>query len=86
MKVKMSPYYENVSACHVGSRTNAHLVSAALKEGIWVHAIGNGVSDDWEPVEDHRRLIWVLEEELVHEVEEDGEGNEGGEARGDNEA
>ena len=57
----------------------AVLVSVLLKETVWVHAISDGVTDDWKPVEDKRRLIWVLKEQLAQDVENDGESDEGGE-------
>lgn len=57
----------------------AVLVSVLLKETIWVHAISDSVADDWKPVEDERRLIWVLEEQLAQDVENNGESDEGGE-------
>lgn len=41
------------------------LVAVFLEETRGVHAIGNSATDDREPVEDHGRLIGVLEEQLV---------------------
>lgn len=44
-----------------------------------VHAIGYGAANDGEPVEDDGRLIGVLEEKLLGDIDGDGQRNEGGE-------
>lgn len=43
-----------------------------------VHAVGDGASDPGEPGEDDGGLIGVGEEELLGDVPEDGEEDEGG--------
>lgn len=60
-----------------------NLFSALEEEGVWVHSIADGVSDDGEPVENKRRLIGVLEKELAQNIEDDSECDEGRESGGD---
>lgn len=52
------------------------LLAAGKEEGIGVHAVGDGVADPWEEVEDERRLIGVAEEDLLEDVQEDNEGEQ----------
>lgn len=56
----------------------AVLLPVLLKEAVRVHAISDGIANNWQPVEDERRLIWVLEEQLAQDVKDDGESDEGG--------
>lgn len=55
---------------------NAHLCPVRPEKGWRVHAVGNGTPDEREPVEHHRRLIGVLEEDLLEDVDEDRDGDE----------
>ena len=41
--------------------------------------IGDGTADNREPVEDYRRLIGVLEQQLAQDVEHDCEDQKGSE-------
>ena len=52
------------------------LLAAGKEEGVGVHAVGDGVADPWQEVEDERRLIRVAEEDLMEDVEEDDEGEQ----------
>ena len=52
------------------------LLAAGKEEGVGVHAVGDGVADPWEEVEDERRLIGVAEEDLLEDVQEDNEGEQ----------
>ena len=55
----------------------AVLGAILLEESRGVHAVGDGAPHDGEPGEDQWGLIGVLEEELVRNVDEDGENNKG---------
>jgi hypothetical protein len=60
------------------------LFTAGEEEGIGVHAVGDGVADPWQEVEDKRRLVGVAEEDLLEDVQEDNEGGQtGGGGEGD---
>ena len=62
----------------------AVLFTAGEEEGIGVHAIGDGVADPWQEVEDKRGLVRVAEEDLLEDVQEDNEGGQtGGGGEGD---
>ena len=61
--------------------TVAYLLSAAEKEFVWINAIQNGATNKRDPVEDKRRFIRVLEEELAEDVQDDSKDNEGDDAR-----
>lgn len=54
----------------------AVLLTAGEEEGVGVHAVGDGVADPWQQVEDDRRLVGVAEEDLLEDVQEDGEGEQ----------
>lgn len=47
----------------------AYLGFAFEKEAVGIDAVRDGVSDDWEPMENDRRLIRVLEKELAEHIE-----------------
>ena len=83
--MKMSPYYCALAGC-AGSPLcrSTNLFSTLEEEGVGVHAIGDGVSNDREPVENNRRFIWVLEQELAQDIEDDGDDDEGRESSGNN--
>lgn len=51
-----------------------------MEEGRGVHAVGDGAANEGEPVEDHRRLIGLLKEDLVGDVEHNRQRDEGEEA------
>lgn len=48
----------------------AVLLTAGEEEGIWVHAVGDGVSDPWQQVEDDWGFVGVAEEDLLEDVQE----------------
>jgi len=52
------------------------LLAAGKEEGVGVHAVGDGVADPWQEVEDERRLIGVAEEDLLEDIQEDNEGEQ----------
>ena len=62
---------------------SAHLGAVLFEETGRVHAICDGAADEREPVEDQRRLVGVLEEDLAGDIEEDGEEEEDSEANAD---
>lgn len=47
-----------------------------------VHAVGNSAADEGEEVEDHRRLIRVLEEQLAQDIEDNRQNNKAHEKNG----
>lgn len=53
------------------------------EELVRVHAIGDRATDHREQVENERRLIGVLEEQLAKDVENNGKNEEGCETGGD---
>lgn len=59
----------------------AILLLVPEEEGIRVHAIRDGASNNRKPVEHDGRLIGLLEQELLQYVEYDGDQDKGGKAR-----
>lgn len=55
------------------------LVAIFNEESGRVHAIGDGAANDGEQVEDDGRLIGVLEEQLLGDIDDDGQEKEAGE-------
>ena len=53
-----------------------HLSAVLLEELGGVHSVCDSASNEGEPVEDHRGLVGVLGEQLVENIENDGESNE----------
>ena len=51
----------------------ANLFAVHLKEGRGIHAISNGAANQREPGEDHGRLIGILEEKLIGDMDKDGQ-------------
>jgi hypothetical protein len=62
------------------SKSPSYLGSHLLEEDRRVHAIRDGASDEWEPMEYKRGLIGILEKDLPCDIEKDGEDDEGSEA------
>ncbi len=64
------------------SHTNEreYLLAAFEEEDIRVDAVRDGAAEEWHPVEDQRRLVRVLEEQLAEDVDDDGEDDKGHEA------
>jgi hypothetical protein len=78
---------EDIAVLHASQRVlplatvkATHLLLAGKEELVGVDAVGDGAADDGDPVEDERRLIGVLEQQLVEDVEDDGEQEEGAKA------
>jgi hypothetical protein len=69
-----------VSLCPVSQVHATHLLLVGEEELVWVDAVCYGTADDWEQMEHDRGLVGVLEQQLVQDVEDDGEHNKGGEA------
>lgn len=61
-----------------GWQISTDLLAVLLEEPWGVHAVGDGASDQGQPVEDDRRLIGVLEHQLVQDIENNREHNNGG--------
>jgi len=60
-----------------------HLLLVGEEERIRVHAICDGTANHRQPVEHEGRLIGVLEQQLLQDIENDGQQDKGGEAGGD---
>jgi hypothetical protein len=82
MKVNTSPYYCAVSfgPSPPFAVLCAHLLPVREEELVRIHAIGNSTADDREPVEHERWLRGLLEEQLLQDIEHDGDDNEREEA------
>ena len=46
-----------------------NLFPALEEESIRVHAITDSIANYWEPMEDNRRFIGILEKELAQDIE-----------------
>lgn len=55
------------------------LALAVEEKDVRINAVCNGAAKVWYPVEHQRRLIWVLENELAEDIDDNGEHNEGDE-------
>ena len=55
-----------------------YLFTALKEEDIWVNPIGDGTPNEWDPMEDQRRLVWILVEQLEQNVDDDGKDEERG--------
>jgi hypothetical protein len=62
----------------------ANLCAAVEKESVRVDTVSDRTPDDGKPMEDNRRLVGVLEKQLVENIENDGENDEGCETSRDN--
>lgn len=58
-----------------------YLFPTPKEELVWVNAVRDGVTDEWNPVEDYRWLIRVSKEQLLEHIEQDSEDNEGRETQ-----
>lgn len=61
----------------------AHLFAIVAEELGRVHAVYHGAANEGEPMEDKRRVGRVPEEELLHDVDEDGERDNANDANSD---
>lgn len=85
-KVKTSPCYNSMLILVSSIRINGYgtnLFTVLLEEAGRIHAICNGASNEGDVVKDHGRLIGVREEQLVDNVENDGQCDEGTEQNRD---
>lgn len=57
-------------------RWTADLRAVLHEESRRVHAVSDGAANDGEQVEDNGRLIWVLEEKLLGDIDDDRERDE----------
>lgn len=63
----------------------SHLLPAVEEEVVGINAIGDGTADKGYPMEDQRRLVLVLQQNLRQDIEEDGGGGEACEGEEDDE-
>lgn len=56
----------------------ADLLAVLLEEAWGVHAIGDSAADHGQPMEDEGRLIGVLEHQLIQDIENNRENDDGG--------
>lgn len=61
----------------------AYLLAVLLEERGRIHAVGNGAAKEGNPVEDHGRLVGLLEENLVGDIEDNREDDEDSKANHD---
>ena len=47
-----------------------HLFSAPKEELVRIDPIDDGTSEEWNPVKNEWRLIWILVHELLEDIEE----------------
>jgi hypothetical protein len=80
--VKTLPYYFQSALPTLCIVSPTHLLLVPEEERIRVHAICDGAADYRQPVEDHGRLIGLLEQQLLQDIEDDGEQDTGGKAGG----
>lgn len=78
---------EDIAVLYAGQRElppstarATHLLLVGEEELVRVDAVGDGAADDGDPVEHERRLVGVLEQQLLEDVEDDSEQEEGAEA------
>ena len=81
--MKTLPYYFQSVMSSSAIVSPTHLLLVGEEERIRVHAIRDGATDHRQPVEHERRLIGVLEQQLLQDIENDSEQDKGGEAGGD---
>ena len=60
-----------------------YLLPTTKKEFIRVNSVGDSTADEWHPVEDQWRFIWVLEKQLTKHIENDSNNKEGNYASSD---
>lgn len=63
----------------ISSQVSTHLLATLKEELVRLHAIADRAAYHRHPMKDHRRLMRVLEKQLVEDIEDDGEDNECGE-------
>ena len=57
-------------------RSATYLGAIFLEKARRIHAVGDGTPYQGKPMEDNGRLIGLLEEDLVQDIEDDGEDDE----------
>lgn len=55
----------------------SHLLPAAKEKSQWVHAVGDSAANKWEPMKDHRRFVSLVEQQLIDDIERDGDDKPG---------
>lgn len=80
--MKQSPNCKDTSSQQVSKYLSVwggltDLCSVLFEEARGIHAVCDGAADDWEPGEDDRRLVGVLEEDLLRDVDDDRQGDKG---------
>jgi len=82
--VKTFPYCVFVSSLRRLPRcAHTHLLLVREEELVGVNTIRNGAADDGEQVENDWRLVGVLEQYLLQDVENNGDKEKGGESEAD---
>lgn len=61
-----------------------NLCPTIKKELVGVNAIRDGATDNWKPVENHGRLVWISKKELLQDVYYDDNDDERSQNSGDN--
>ena len=61
----------------MGDPTTTHLGTAIVEEFIGVNAVTDSATEEWEPVEDDRRFMRVLEQELTQDIDHYRQDSEG---------
>ena len=67
----------------LGSYRNPYLFLVRKEEFERIHTIRNGTPYHRKPVENERRLIWILEKKLGKDIEDHSEDKKGGKSGGD---
>ena len=65
----------------MGRKHSIYLLSTTEKEFVGIDSVGDGTSEERNPVKNDRRLIGVFEYELVEDIEYDSKRNEREKAR-----
>lgn len=71
--MKTLPYCSQSVIFNSAIASPTHLLVVGEEEGIRVHAICDGTANHRQPVKDHRRLIGILEQQLLQDIEKNGE-------------
>ena len=51
--------------------TTTYLFSTLHKEGVWIQAVGDCVTNEWKPMENDRRVNFLSKESLLNDVQGD---------------
>ena len=58
-------------------RWSSYLFPACEEELVGIDTVANGTPYDWKEVKDHRRLMRVAEEDLIEDIDHNGEDEKG---------